>query len=60
MILVLEGSQRRQLGYYFDRMFKLRHQVFIKELGWNLPKALTDYEIDEYDVGEYLFARRHR
>jgi len=42
MILVLEGSQRRQLGYYFDRMFRLRHQVFIKELGWNLPKAFTD------------------
>jgi len=42
MIFDLEGSQRRQLRYYFDRMFKLRHQVFIQELGWNLPKAHGD------------------
>jgi acyl-homoserine lactone synthase len=55
MILVLEGSQRRKLGYYFDRMFRLRHQVFIKELGWNLPKAYVDYEIDEYDVDEAVY-----
>jgi N-acyl-L-homoserine lactone synthetase len=55
MIFVLEGSQRRQLRYYFDRMFKLRHQIFIQELGWNLPKAHGDYEIDEYDVDETVY-----
>jgi acyl-homoserine lactone synthase len=55
MIFVLEGSQRRQLRYYFDRMFKLRHQIFIEELGWNLPKARGDHEIDEYDVDEAVY-----
>jgi acyl-homoserine lactone synthase len=55
MIFILEGSQRRKLGYYFDRMFKLRHQVFIKELGWNLPKSQVDCEIDEYDVDEAIY-----
>jgi acyl-homoserine lactone synthase len=55
MIFVLEGSQRRQLHYYFERMFRLRHQIFIKELGWNLPKANSDYEIDEYDVEDAIY-----
>ena len=55
MIFILEGSQRRKLRYYFDRMFKLRHQVFIKELGWNLPKCHADFEIDEYDVDEAIY-----
>jgi acyl-homoserine lactone synthase len=55
MIFVLEGSQRRQLHYYFERMFKLRHQIFIKELGWNLPKAHVDCEIDEYDVDQAIY-----
>jgi acyl-homoserine lactone synthase len=55
MIFVLEGSQRRQLHYYFEQMFKLRHQVFIKDLGWSLPKCHTDCEIDEYDVDEAVY-----
>jgi acyl-homoserine lactone synthase len=55
MIFILEDSQRRKLGYYFDRMFKLRHQVFIKELEWNLPKSHADFEIDEYDVDEAIY-----
>jgi acyl-homoserine lactone synthase len=55
MIFVLEGSQRHQLRYYFDRMFKLRHQIFIQELGWNLPKAHGDYEINEYDIDEAVY-----
>jgi acyl-homoserine lactone synthase len=55
MIFVLEGSQRRQLHYYFEQMFKLRHQVFIKDLGWNLPKTRADLEIDEYDVDEAVY-----
>jgi acyl-homoserine lactone synthase len=55
MIFVLEGSQRRQLRYYFDRMFSLRHQVFVKELGWNLPSVDGRHEIDEYDVNEAVY-----
>jgi acyl-homoserine lactone synthase len=55
MIFVLEGTQRRQLSYYFERMFRLRHQVFVKEQGWNLPIAHDDREIDQYDVDEAIY-----
>jgi acyl-homoserine lactone synthase len=55
MLYVIEGSQRRQLNYYFDRMFGLRHQVFIKELGWNLPASRDDREIDQYDVDDTVY-----
>jgi acyl-homoserine lactone synthase len=55
MIFVLEGSQRRQLGYYFEQMFSLRHRIFIRELGWNLPRSAADREIDEYDVDEAVY-----
>jgi N-acyl-L-homoserine lactone synthetase len=55
MLYVIEGSQRRQLNYYFDRMFALRHRVFIKELGWNLPISRDEREIDQYDVDEAVY-----
>jgi acyl-homoserine lactone synthase len=55
MIFVLEGTQRRQLSYYFDRMFRLRHRVFVKEQGWNLPTASGGREIDQYDVDEAVY-----
>jgi len=55
MLYVIEGTQRRQLNYYFDLMFSLRHKVFIKELGWNLPKTQADREIDQYDVDQAVY-----
>ncbi|MGC2781128.1 MAG: acyl-homoserine-lactone synthase [Bradyrhizobium sp.] len=55
MIFVLEGTQRRQLHYYFDRMFRLRHQIFVKEQGWNLPSVNGRYEIDEYDGDDAVY-----
>jgi acyl-homoserine lactone synthase len=54
MILVLEGTQRRQLRDYFDRMFSLRHQIFVKGMGWNLPST-NGREMDEYDVNEAIY-----
>jgi acyl-homoserine lactone synthase len=54
MIVFLKGSQRREQSRYFERMFRLRHQVFIKELGWPLPSA-NGREIDQYDVDDAVY-----
>jgi N-acyl-L-homoserine lactone synthetase len=55
VILVLEGTQRAQLSYYFEMLFSLRHQIFIKEMGWNLPTSQGTYEIDDYDVDQATY-----
>jgi acyl-homoserine lactone synthase len=54
MIVILKGTQRRQQSGYFERMFRLRHQVFIKDLGWPLPSA-NGREIDQYDVDDAVY-----
>ena len=55
MIIVLEGSQRSKLQYYFDAMFSLRHKVFVKGRGWNLPTVNGQFEIDQYDVSDAVY-----
>jgi len=55
VIIVLEGSQRRKLHYYFERMFALRHKVFVKGRGWNLPTVNGEFEIDQYDVDDAVY-----
>lgn len=55
MIIVLEGSQRRKLHYYFERMFALRHKVFVKGRGWNLATVNGEWEIDQYDNDEAIY-----
>ena len=54
MIVILKGTQRSQQAGHFERMFRLRHQVFIKELGWPLPSS-NGREIDQYDVDEAVY-----
>ena len=55
MMMVLQGSQRQQFSYYFDQLFRLRHQIFVKERGWSLPSADRDREIDQYDVADAVY-----
>ena len=54
MIVVLKGTQRREQSRYFERMFRLRHEIFIKGKGWPLPST-GGLEIDEYDVNEAVY-----
>jgi acyl-homoserine lactone synthase len=54
MIVILKGTQRSQQAGYFERMFRLRHQIFIKELGWPLPSS-NGQEIDQYDVDDAVY-----
>jgi acyl-homoserine lactone synthase len=55
VIYVLEGTQRQPLAYYFDRMFALRHEVFIEQRGWNLATVKGRREIDEYDTNDAVY-----
>jgi len=54
MVIVLEGRDRRRQHRYFDQLFRLRHQIFIKGRGWSLP-SVNDCEIDQYDVDEAVY-----
>jgi acyl-homoserine lactone synthase len=54
MVIVLNGSQRRKQPDYFDRLFRLRYQIFVKQRGWPLP-AVNSYEIDQYDDDDAVY-----
>lgn len=54
MVTVLSGSQRAQHPEYFDKLFRLRHQVFVQGRGWSLP-CLQGKEMDQYDVDEAVY-----
>jgi acyl-homoserine lactone synthase len=54
MVIVLEGRDRRRQQTYFDQLFRLRHQIFIKGRGWSLP-SVNDCEIDQYDVDDAVY-----
>ncbi|MBI3435355.1 MAG: hypothetical protein HY056_09810 [Proteobacteria bacterium] len=54
MLKILKGSQRQEQGGYFEKMFRLRHQVFIQGMGWPLPST-NGKEIDQYDVDDAIY-----
>ena len=54
MVIVLNGTERRTKSDYFDQLFRLRHQVFIKQRGWPLP-SVNSYEIDQYDDDDAVY-----
>ena len=45
MVIVLNGSERRKHSDYFDQLFRLRHQIFVKQRGWPLP-SVNSFEIE--------------
>ncbi len=54
MVIVLQGKDRRHQQKYFDQLFRLRHQIFVKGRGWSLP-SVNDREIDQYDVDDAVY-----
>ena len=54
MVIVLQGNERRRHPELFDRLFRLRHQVFVKERGWPLP-SVNSHEIDQYDNADAVY-----
>lgn len=54
MILTLRGTDRQIYSNYFDQLFRLRYDVFIKGRGWSLPCG-NGFEMDQYDVDEAVY-----
>jgi acyl-homoserine lactone synthase len=54
MIIVLKGDERARNRNYFDQLFRLRHQIFIKRRGWALP-SVDGFEIDQYDNDDAVY-----
>ena len=54
MILTLRGTDRQEYESYFDQLFQLRHDVFVKGRGWSLPCG-NGRETDQYDVDEAVY-----
>jgi acyl-homoserine lactone synthase len=54
MIITLRGHERREQSRYFDQLFRLRHEIFIKRRGWALP-SVNGLEIDQYDDDEAVY-----
>jgi len=54
MVIVLNGTERETRPDYFDRLFRLRHEVFVKQRGWPLP-SVNNYEIDQYDDEDAVY-----
>ncbi|MFA5119989.1 acyl-homoserine-lactone synthase [Zavarzinia sp.] len=49
MIDVIGPWNRAHHQATLDAMFRLRHQVFVEELGWHLPLARDGMESDQFD-----------
>lgn len=54
MVLILKGSQRREHSALFEKLFRLRHQIFVRGRGWSLP-AMQGLEIDQYDTEDAYY-----
>jgi acyl-homoserine lactone synthase len=54
MVIVLKGRERPTNEVYFDQLFRIRHEVFIKRRGWALP-SLNGREIDQYDCDDTVY-----
>ena len=49
MAIVLRGDQRNAYPDYFEKLFRLRHDIFIRGRGWSLPSS-RGCETDQYDT----------
>ena len=54
MVIILNGSERRNHPDHFERLFRLRYRVFVKQRGWSLP-VVNDSEIDQYDDDDAVY-----
>lgn len=54
MVITLQGSERPSNTDYFDKVFRMRHEIFVTGRGWSLP-TVNGREIDQYDVDETTY-----
>ena len=54
MVHLIAGATNPNCRELLAKMFRLRHDVFVKEKGWNL-KSYNGLEFDQYDTAETLY-----
>ena len=55
MIEIVTSSNMSLYSEEIDDMFKMRYRVATDELGWKLPNAKNDYDIDAYDTADTVY-----
>jgi acyl-homoserine lactone synthase len=58
MIRAFSISQSPGHSHILDQMFRQRHEVYVRERGWNLPSRSASHERDQFDTDDatYLLA----
>ncbi len=55
MIHVVTGENQHLYGQQLEEMFRLRHQYFIEENGWEALKSVDGKETDQFDDGDVAY-----
>src|SRR6266481_3934534 len=52
---VIEPENRRNHVEAVVGFYQLRHEVFVREMGWDLPLANDEFEIDQFDRPDTVY-----
>lgn len=55
MIHVINKVNRHLYHSVLEEMFRLRHEIFVEQRGWNKLKKADGYEIDEFDTEDTTY-----
>ncbi|WP_339864842.1 acyl-homoserine-lactone synthase [Paremcibacter congregatus] len=55
MITIITNANRHEYEDEMDQMFRLRHRIFVEQLGWKLPEARDGKEIDRFDTEDAIY-----
>lgn len=55
MITIVTTANRQNYETEMDQMFRLRHRVFVEQLGWDLPLAQNGLEQDQFDTDNAIY-----
>ncbi len=55
MIEIITSTNRHLYKYELSRMFEMRYDVAVNELGWSIPDIEKNYDLDEFDHDETVY-----
>jgi N-acyl-L-homoserine lactone synthetase len=55
MVAIVNSVNRSLYEAELEEMFRFRHQVAIGEMGWDLPHAEADREVDQFDTEHAIY-----
>lgn len=55
MYTIITPDMREQHADLLDQMFRARHDLFVKEMKWNIPNVKAPYEKDEFDTDDTVY-----